>query len=352
LFRDRIETLQQNKKKIDWGLAETLAYGSLVLQGKSIRLSGQDVGRGTFSHRHALLVDQETSKRWIPLQHLAQSEGKFEVYNSHLSEYAVLGFEYGFSVAVPDELTIWEAQFGDFANGAQVIIDQFIASAEEKWGRKSSLVMLLPHGYEGQGPEHSSARLERFLALTGDGNIQVVYPTTPAQMFHLLRRQVLSNCHKPLIVFTPKGLLRHAECVSSIDDLDTGQFQSVIDDPTPPTTTDRIAFCTGRIYYDLKEATQKVPVRLIRIEELYPFPKEEIKAVLKQHSDVKEVLWVQEEPSNMGAFWYITQKLTPLLPKGIKLEYVGRSASASPAVGSHHVHHMEHEAILKAFFRG
>lgn len=355
LNKERLEMLKEGKeaKPIDWGMAESLAYGTLLWNGISIRIAGQDCCRGTFSHRHALLVDQVKEQGYIPLKHLKESQGRFEIYNSSLSEYAALGFEYGYSVASPNALVIWEAQFGDFCNAAQVAIDQFISTAEQKWGQKFRLTLFLPHGYEGQGPEHSSARIERFLTLAGDNNMQIVNPTTPAQLFHLLRRQALRQLLKPLIVFTPKGLLRHPACVSHLDDLSKRSFEEILEDPYPPKRTKRLLLCSGRFFYDLYAEREKRGIEdmmIVRIEQLYPLNVESLKAIIRKSIGLKECLWVQEEPSNMGAWTYIRPILRELLPKEIELSYVGRTRSASPATGSHAVHKQEHLAIIDAIF--
>lgn len=319
-------------KPIDWGMGEMLAYATLLNEGREVRLTGQDCGRGTFSHRHALWMDQVKERAYFPLKNL----GNFEAINSPLSEYAPLGFEFGYSAIRLGSLVIWEAQFGDFSNGAQVMIDQFISSAEQKWGQKSNLVLLLPHGYEGQGPEHSSARIERFLTLCGDDNLVVTNPTTPAQMFHLLRRQLLAPVNKPLIVFTPKGLLRHPECISRRADLEKGSFQTVLNDGRHEATT--LIFCSGRVYYDL------LPIRkpewaLIRIEQLYPLPKKELTEIISGYKNVKNTFWVQEEPANMGAWNFIREHLPQ--PK-----YCGRESSASPATGSFVRHKQQFQEIV------
>jgi len=338
-------------------MAETLAYASLLSNGYDVRLSGQDMGRGTFAHRHAVLHDQDR-ERWdqgtyIPLQHVSKEQGDFVVIDSVLSEEAVLGFEYGFSTAEPNALVIWEAQFGDFANGAQVVFDQFISSGERKWLRMSGLVCLLPHGYEGQGPEHSSARLERFLQLCADNNLQVVYPTTPAQMFHVLRRQMKRTFRKPLIVMTPKSLLRHKLSVSAITDLAQGRFMNVIDelDDLQAGQVRRVVFCSGRVYFDLLEARRADEARdvaLVRIEQLYPFPAKALVSELSRFPKA-EVVWAQEEPRNMGAWFFIDVFLQWILNQiGAKhrtMRYAGRPASASTAVGQM----SKHLAQLKQF---
>lgn len=352
LFLERKEMIfSPEKRKIDWGMAELLAYGSLLLEGTSIRISGQDCKRGTFSHRHAAVFDMETGEEYIPLENLQTNQAKFEVINSPLSEEAVLAFEFGYSLADPRTLVIWEAQFGDFANGAQVIIDQFISSSEAKWQRMSGLTMLLPHGYEGQGPEHSSARLERYLQLCSQHNIQVVYPTLPSQIFHLLRRQIKRNYRKPLIVMSPKSLLRHPLVVSEIEALTSGKFYEVIDEKSPEITPEKVKkliFCTGKIYYELWEGRSKKNlnhIAIIRIEQLYPFPTEQIKSILDKYRNVETCLWVQEEPRNQGAWIYIENHLGQICPR--KLNYCGRVASPSPATGYYKVHVKEQEAIIK-----
>lgn len=355
LVKERLSMVKEGEgsRPMDWGMAENLAYGSLLWQGTPIRISGQDCCRGTFSHRHALFVDQVKEQDYIPLQHLKKGQGHFEIYNSSLSEYGVLGFEYGYSVANPKALVIWEAQFGDFCNSAQVTIDQFIASAEQKWGQKLRLTLFLPHGYEGQGPEHSSARIERFLTLAGDNNMQIVNPTTPAQLFHLLRRQVLRPILKPLVVFTPKGLLRFPTCVSTLDELSKGSFQEILEDLTASKRPKRLILCSGRFYYDLYAEREKLGIEdmmIVRIEQLYPLNIESLKAIIGKCTGLKECIWVQEEPSNMGAWTYIRPILRELLPKQIELNYVGRTRSASPATGSHAVHKKEHQAIINALF--
>lgn len=353
LIKERKE-MALGEKPIDWGMGETLAYATLLLEGTPIRISGQDVQRGTFSHRHAVWMDQVVEKGYFPLQHLSSTQAPFEIYNSLLSENAVVGFEFGYSTANPKSLVIWEAQFGDFANGAQVDIDQFIATSEEKWGVKSSLVLLLPHGYEGQGPEHSSARIERFLSLCGHDNLRVHYPSTPAQLFHLLRLQMKLNDRKPLIVFTPKGLLRLPACVSSVEDLTKGEYQPVIDDPTTPKRVRKLIFCTGRIYYDLDAQRQKGDVKdlaLVRIEQLYPLDIAGIKDVIAHYEPVDEFAWVQEEPMNMGAWSALAPQLVPLLPRGKELQYIGRPKSAATATGIPATHKREKASIFAEVFQ-
>ena len=336
---DKRKQMAQGTRSIDWGYAETLAYASLLTDGRSVRLTGQDVGRGTFFHRHAILHDQSNGQTYIPLNHVSESQATFHVYNSMLSEEGVLGFEYGYSTAEPDSLVIWEAQFGDFTNGAQVVIDQFISAGESKWGRFSGLTMLLPHGYEGQGAEHSSARLERFLQLCAEHNLQVCNPTTPAQIFHLLRRQVLRPYRKPLIVMSPKSLLRHREAVSSLDDISNGQFQPVVGeiDEIDPNQVRRIVLCSGKVYFDLLQARRAARlnhVAILRLEQLYPFPMEYLKTEMTPFSTMQELFWCQEEPQNQGAWYQIKHRFMDLLGDKIRLEYAGRPMSASPAEGN------------------
>ncbi|MBI4082876.1 MAG: 2-oxoglutarate dehydrogenase E1 component [Candidatus Lambdaproteobacteria bacterium] len=340
----------EGKLPIDWGTAELLAYGSLVAEGFNVRLSGQDSGRGTFSHRHANLVDTTNGKDYVPLQHLREGQGRFEVIDSPLSEAGVLGFEFGYSLAEPFALVIWEAQFGDFANGAQVLIDQFIAASEEKWLRMSGLVLLLPHGFEGQGPEHSSARLERFLQMCAHENWQVCNATTPAQFFHLLRRQLHRNFRKPLVVMSPKSLLRHPQAVSSVEDLIKGHFREVLyeKEELPAGRVRRIVFCSGKIYYELlAERTRRKldHTALVRIEQLYPFPREQVSTVFAQYPKAREVFWVQEEPKNMGAWDFVTHRFRELAGSR-QPEFIGRRAAAAPATGSHRVHDEEQHRLV------
>ncbi len=343
-------------KPIDWGCAEMWSLGSLLLEGTHIRLVGQDSERGTFSHRHAVLHDVENGETYVPLQHLAEEQARFTILNTMLSELAVLGFEYGYSSADPHSLVIWEAQFGDFVNGAQPIIDQFLASAESKWNRMSGLVLLLPHGYEGQGPEHSSARLERFLQLCGDNNMQVCYPTQSAQYFHLLRRQMRRNFRKPLIIMAPKSLLREERAGSSLEDFTQSSFQLVLDDPRQkdPAEVQRLIFCSGRVFFPLDAARterQLDSVAIVRVEQLYPFPEEEIRAMLARYSEIQEVCWVQEEPRNMGAWSYLEPRMRELLPTDLPLAYIGRDEAASPATGIHHMHDEEEKAFIEEALR-
>lgn len=355
LIKDRLSmvSIDKDAKPLDWGMGETLAYATLLAEGVHVRISGQDCCRGTFSHRHAMWIDQNTSGRYIPLRNVYEGQGRFDIYNSPLSEFAVLGFEFGYSFAYPDSLVIWEAQFGDFANGAQVIIDQYIASGEQKWGRKTGLTLFLPHGYEGQGSEHSSGRMERFLSLAGHQNMIITNPTLPAQLFHLLRRQVKQPIKKPLIVFTPKGLLRHPQCVSPMIDFTKGSFQEILDDPNPPENVDKVVLCSGRVYYDLlaeKIRTNASNIVMIRIEQLYPFNGERLREILAKYTEASSYVWVQEEPHNMGAWDYIHPVIQAHLPENHQLNFIGRSRSASPAVGSHALHKNELSSILKQVF--
>lgn len=341
------------EQAIDWGFAESLAYASLLEEGYQVRLSGQDSARGTFFHRHAVIHDQNSRRTYIPLQHLHKHQPLFLPINSLLSEEAVLGFEYGYSSAEPDGLTIWEAQYGDFANGAQVIIDQFISSSEAKWRRLSGIVLFLPHGYDGQGPEHSSARLERFLQLCAEDNIQVCVPSTPAQMFHLLRRQILRPYRKPLVVMTPKSLLRHKLSTSSLADISNGGWGNVIDeiDQLDTHKIKRLLLCSGKVYFDLVEARREHGLRdtaIVRIEQQYPFPLEEVAAVLDRYPAARDVVWVQEEPRNQGAWNYMQSRrhLNACLSSRHTLDYAGRPYSASPAVGYLHVHLAQQKRLI------
>ena len=338
---------------LDWGCAETLAYASLLEEGYSVRISGQDCGRGTFFHRHAVWHHQDTGEVHIPLQHVAERQPRFQVIDSVLSEEAVMAFEYGYSQTEPSALVIWEGQFGDFANGAQVIIDQFISSGESKWGRLCGLTLFLPHGYEGQGPEHSSARLERFLQLCAEMNMQVCVPSTPAQMFHMLRRQMLRTLRKPLIVMTPKSLLRHDMSVSSLEELSRGSFQNVIDEveELEPAKVRRIVFSSGKLYFDLlkaRRASAQADVALVRLEQIYPFPVEEYEAVLRRYPNAREVVWCQEEPQNQGAWYQIRHQLDRPLAGKRELLYAGRAPAAAPATGISKFHDAEQAALIKA----
>jgi 2-oxoglutarate dehydrogenase E1 component len=339
---------------LDWAFAEAAAFGSLVLEGNRVRLSGQDSGRGTFSQRHAVLFDTQTGKAWVPLAELrseSNPDARFDVYDSSLSEEGVLGFEYGYTVVAQNALVLWEAQFGDFGNGAQTIIDQYVAASEDKWKQRSRLVMLLPHGYEGQGPEHSSARLERYLQLCAENNLQVCYPTTPAQYFHLLRRQVRPGMERPLVVMTPKSLLRLPAASSSIDDLSNGGFQPLIDDAeiSNREAVKRIVLCSGKVYYDLADARRKSEdrsVAIVRLEQLYPFPLQSIREMLASYANANELVWAQEEPQNMGGWTFVQERLENLLSNCQRPRYVGRSASASPATGSYSIHQREQSELV------
>jgi 2-oxoglutarate dehydrogenase E1 component len=337
----------------NWAFAEALAFGSLLLEGTPVRLSGQDSRRGTFSHRHSVLYDEDNRQRYIPLNHLRQNQARFCVYNSPLSEYAVLGFDYGYSMDFPLQLYLWEAQFGDFANGAQIIIDQFIASSESKWRRPSAIVLLLPHGYEGQGPEHSSARLERFLLLCAEENMQVCYPTTPAQYFHVLRRQMHRKYRKPLILMTPKSLLTHEQAVSTESDFtDSRFFEILADSEASAKKVERVIFCSGKVYYDLvkyrKENNLTDAAAIIRIEQLYPLYKEKVARLAKPFINAKKFIWCQEEPENMGAWTFVLPQLLNLFPGYI--HYAGRPASASPATGTIQAHQAQQAALVKQAF--
>lgn len=351
VMADRVK-MMAGEISVDWGYAETLAYASLLNENYTVRISGEDVRRGTFAHRHAVLHDYQTDKIYTPLDHVAEKQGSFTIYDSILSEEAVLGFEYGYATSSPEALVIWEAQYGDFVNGAQVIIDQFISSAEQKWGnRLCGLVMLLPHGYEGAGPEHSSARLERFLQLSAEQNMQVCVPSNAAQIFHLLRRQLVRPYRKPLIVLTPKFLLRFELAKSSLNDLAQGQFQLVIPeiDDIATDKVRRVVLCSGKVYYDLlqqRRAKKQQDIALIRVEQLYPFPEAELTAELQRYKKAQDIVWCQEEPQNQGA-WYATQHHFMLcLAKGQTLRYVGRKASASPAAGSKALHSAQQKALV------
>ncbi len=337
----------------DWAVGESLAFATLVKDGLRVRLSGEDSGRGTFSHRHAVLYDFDTGSPHIPLAHL-HGPGSFQVYDSQLSEFGVLGFEYGYSVNAPNSLVLWEAQFGDFANGAQVIIDQFIASAQEKWALASGLTLLLPHGYEGQGPEHSSARIERYLQLAARDNLRIANPSTPAQFFHLLRRQGLVPARRPLIVFTPKSLLRHPQVTSTPAEFAEGRFAEVMEDPTVSASARRVVLCTGKVYYDLlagRLSHKAQDVALLRLEQLYPWPHERLSGLLHKYAGTATIVWAQEEPENMGAWQFVAKRLLRALAPGQSLSYVGRTENASPATGSHHRHTDEQDALVAAALR-
>jgi 2-oxoglutarate dehydrogenase E1 component len=358
IMADR-RAMVEGKQPIDWGMGEILAYATLLDQNFGVRISGEDVGRGTFSHRHAVLHDQNREKwdlgTWVPLQHLKAGQPDFEIIDSVLTESAVLAFEYGYTTSEPNQLVIWEAQFGDFANGAQVVIDQFISSGEVKWGRICDLVLYLPHGYEGQGPEHSSARPERYLQLCAQHNMQVAVPTTPAQIFHLLRRQMIRLFRKPLIVFTPKSLLRHKEAVSTLDELANGHFQNVIgeSDAIDPKKVRRVIVCSGKVYYELLafRREQKIDdVAILRLEQQYPFPHEDYKREVGRYKAAKEVVWCQEEPQNQGAWYRLNSYLRADIDKNKLLAYAGRPVSASTAVGYAAKHNAEQKQLVEDAF--
>jgi 2-oxoglutarate dehydrogenase E1 component len=345
----------QGTAPIDWAFAEAVAFGSLVVEGTRVRLSGQDSGRGTFSQRHAVLYDTQTGKPWVPLKELSSEKdpaARFEVFDSSLSEEGVLGFEYGYSVVLKDALVLWEAQFGDFSNGAQTIIDQYISASEDKWKQTSRLVLLLPHGYEGQGPEHSSARPERFLQLCAENNLTVCYPSTPAQYFHLLRRQVRPGLERPLIIMTPKSLLRLPAAASTLGELTSGGFRPVIDDAgiSEGSAVKRIVLCSGKVFYDLSEARKKAEnqsVAIVRLEQFYPFPVTALSEVFKRYPRAKQLAWVQEEPKNMGGWSFMEERLENLLPQCERPVYIGRSPSASPATGSYSIHQLEQSKLVQ-----
>ncbi|MFM8867569.1 MAG: multifunctional oxoglutarate decarboxylase/oxoglutarate dehydrogenase thiamine pyrophosphate-binding subunit/dihydrolipoyllysine-residue succinyltransferase subunit [Ilumatobacteraceae bacterium] len=343
-----------SQQDVDWATAEALAIGSLVLEGTPVRLAGEDTRRGTFSQRHSTLVDYNNESRWIPLNTLPGARARFWVYDSLLSEYAALGFEYGYAHGNPKALVMWEAQFGDFVNGAQVIIDQYIVAAEDKWKQQNGVVLLLPHGFEGQGPEHSSARIERFLQLCAEDNIQVCYPTTASQYFHMLRRQVRRDVRKPLVVMTPKQPLRMKESRSAIEGLTRGSFEEVLDDPfvSDPASIERVILCSGKVAWDaMAERTkQAAPVAIVRVEQLYPFPKQQIRAILKRYPKVKELLWLQEEPENMGAWGFVEHRIWRLKDEGYDLRHAARVESGSPATGSKVIHDQEFADLMEQSF--
>ncbi len=347
--------MARGERSLDWAAAESLAFATLAFEGRPVRLSGQDAERGTFNHRHAVLHDYEDGHTYMPFENLAAGQGPVSIYNSPLSEVGVLGFEYGYSLDCPDGLVMWEAQFGDFWNVAQPIVDQFIAAAEEKWRRLSGITLLLPHGFEGMGPEHSSARIERFLQMSADDNIQVVVPTTPAQLFHCLRRQVLRRWRKPLVVFTPKSLLRHPRVVSSLDDLANGRFERILPDNLGERSKDitRILLCSGKIYFELEQAREKLnrpDVAILRVEQLYPLPDDTIHFALRMYKEGTPAIWVQEEPANMGAWQYLRVRFCHKLVGRFPFSAISRPASASPATGSHSAHKKEQEQIISAAF--
>ncbi|HEY2976983.1 MAG TPA: 2-oxoglutarate dehydrogenase E1 component, partial [Burkholderiaceae bacterium] len=345
---------------VDWGMGEHLAFASLVASGYPVRLSGEDCGRGTFTHRHAVLHDQNREKwdigTYVPLENVAENQAPFVVIDSILSEEAVLGFEYGYSSADPNTLVIWEAQFGDFVNGAQVVIDQFIASGEVKWGRVNGITLMLPHGYEGQGPEHSSARLERFMQLAADNNMQVVQPTSASQIFHVLRRQQVRMFRKPLVLMTPKSLLRNKDATSPLSEFTKGEFKTVIGElnaEIDASKVKRVIACSGKVYYDLvkkRDEKKSGDVAVIRVEQLYPFPHKAFAAEMKKYANASEIVWCQDEPQNQGAWFFVQHYIHENMPEGMKLGYAGRPASASPAVGYAHLHQEQQKALLDQAF--
>ena len=353
LLDDRLK-MGAGAQEVNWGFAETMAYGSLLQEGFPVRLAGQDVGRGTFSHRHAVLHNQKEGDTWVPLESVTDERASFQIFDSLLSEEAVLAFEYGYATTSPSGLVIWEAQFGDFANGAQVVIDQFISSGENKWSRLCGLTMLLPHGYEGQGPEHSSARLERFLQLCAEDNIQVCIPTTPAQVFHMLRRQAIRPLRSPLIVMTPKSLLRHKEAISQLDELAEGAFQTVIDetDGLDPVVVKRVVLCGGKVFYDLRAARREreiVDIAIVRIEQMYPFPRLDLLEVLERYPNLEDAVWLQEEPKNQGAWYAMQSRMASVVQRhkvDVFLRYAGREPSASAAAGYSALHLREQEKFI------
>ncbi len=347
LLEQRLE-MAEGQRPIDYGMAEAVALASLLEKGTAVRLSGQDSERGTFNQRHSVLIDTETEQPWAPLEHIAKDQARFEVYNSALSEAGVLGFEYGYSRDYPETLVLWEAQFGDFANGAQTIIDQFISSGEDKWGLLAHVTLLLPHGYEGQGPEHSSARVERYLQLAAHDNMQITQPSTAAQYFHLLRRQMLRPWRKPLIVFTPKSMLRHPDALSPIEELNRPAFQNVLGDTTARNTK-RLLLCTGKIGHDLRVEREKRgahTVAIVMLEQMYPWPEAELTAAIDAHPGAREIVWVQEEPENMGALQFVMPRLRRLVRDGRPVLSIKRSAAASPATGSAKAHEMEQRTLV------
>ncbi len=350
IMEDR-RKMAEGKSPLDWGMAENLAYATLINEGYPVRISGQDSGRGTFFHRHATLHDQNSREVYVPLRNLYDGQPRFLVINSVLSEEAVLAFEYGYATAEPSTLVIWEAQFGDFANGAQVVIDQFISSGETKWGRLCGLTMYLPHGYEGQGPEHSSARLERYLQLCADNNQQVCVPTTPAQFFHLIRRQAIRKFKRPLVVMTPKSLLRHKLSTSQLSNLESGQFQLIIPEmePLESDTVKRVVLCSGKVYFDLLEERQRRNIHdtaLLRVEQLYPFPRDELRSELARYPSADEVFWCQEEPRNQGAWYQIQHHILACTKDTQSIHYSGRAPSPSSAAGYHSIHAKQQKQLV------
>jgi 2-oxoglutarate dehydrogenase E1 component len=344
---------------VDWGMGEHMAFATLVASGYPVRLSGEDCGRGTFTHRHAVIHDQNREKwdtgTYVPLQNVADNQAPFVVIDSILSEEAVLAYEYGYASNDPNTLVIWEAQFGDFANGAQVVIDQFIASGEVKWGRVNGITLMLPHGYEGQGPEHSSARVERFMQLAADTNMQIVQPTTASQIFHVLRRQMVRDLRKPLVIFTPKSLLRNKDATSPVSEFTKGNFQTVIGDTRElkAEKVRRVIACSGKVYYDLvkkREEKGADDVAIVRVEQLYPFPHKTFGAEIRKYPKASEIVWCQDEPQNQGAWFFIQHNIHENMEIGQKLGYAGRAASASPAVGYSHLHQDQQKALIEAAF--
>jgi 2-oxoglutarate dehydrogenase E1 component len=358
----QVQKIYQDKDKmtagalpLNWGYAETLAFATLLEEGYPIRITGQDSGRGTFSHRHAVIHNQKDGSAYVPLKHLSEDQPQMDLYDSYLSEEAVLAFEYGYSTTSPKGLVVWEAQFGDFANGAQVVIDQFITSGEHKWGRLCGLTMLLPHGYEGQGPEHSSARLERFLQLCAEFNIQVCVPTTPSQIFHIIRRQAIRPMRRPLIIMSPKSLLRHKQAISTLEELTEGKFHTVLPESSEsvvPDQVQRLVICSGKVYYDLfnrRAELEKDDIAIIRLEQLYPFPYEEFESLLSQYKNVETLVWCQEEPKNQGAWHANRHRMNRVLEKlypSLKIRFAGRISSAAPAAGYMSIHVEEQESLV------
>jgi 2-oxoglutarate dehydrogenase E1 component len=352
LLKERLEMVHADPKaaKIDWGMGEHLAFATLLQETYHVRISGQDSRRGTFTQRHATWIDQTTHAKYFPLSHLSPKQGLFDVFNSHLSEYAVLGFEFGYTLSYPKSLVIWEAQYGDFANGAQIIVDQYLASSEQKWGLTSNLVLMLPHGYEGQGPEHSSGRMERYLQLCGEENMRIANCTTPAQLFHLLRRQALSETRKPLVIFTPKALLRHPQTVSSLSEFTQGTFEEILDDSAPPSSPKKLLLCCGKVFYDLliEREKRKASAAIVRIEQLYPFNEKKLIEIFQRYPSVEDLVWVQEEHSNMGAWEYLRPHLQKLFSK---VRYAGRERSAAAAAGSHALHKKQYTTMMDEAFK-
>ena len=352
IYEDRAAMVSDGTR-LDWAMGELLAYATLLAEGHPVRLSGQDSVRGTFSHRHAIVKAEDSEQDYCPLNNLGVEQARFSVYNSHLSEYAVMGFEYGYALGTPQGLTLWEAQFGDFVNGAQIIIDQYLTAAEDKWTTQNGLVLLLPHGFEGMGAEHSSARMERFLQQCAELNIQVLNCTTPASLFHALRRQLKRPFRKPLVIFTPKSLLRHPKCVSSLEELAYGRFREVIDDEADAAGIEKVVFCTGKIYYDLlaqREKTGDTTTAIVRMEQMYPFPMEQVTGIRDKYVKATRWIWAQEEPENMGGWWYIRGQFTNRALRDLDLEVVSREESASPATGSPARSAKEQQAIMDKIF--